>query len=268
MRFFPLILPSLIAVSAPLAAQQHEELPPGQRSADTGAEVLTGVEFQQFDLGNGQKAEKLSVPVTARLATGPVRLTVQVPYVRVTAPGNVVVPSGPLGLPILIDPTRPSEVRTREGLGDVRASVAYDLPIPAVRASVSGGAKLPTASVQDGLGTGETDYWLGTDVSTTVGAITPFAGVAYTVVGEPQGVELSNTLSAQAGAALRLGRSASAHMGYSYAQDSDGISADEQRFFGGVNTAVGDDLVLGLYGSAGVSGPADLGAGISLGIGF
>ena len=59
-------------------------------SPGTGFEMISGVEFQKFDLGNGQEAEKLSVPVTARLATGPLRFTAQLPYVRVTAPGNVI----------------------------------------------------------------------------------------------------------------------------------------------------------------------------------
>jgi hypothetical protein len=258
----------LLAVSSPLCAQQREEGPPVEPSPGTGFEVMSGVEFQQFDLGNGQEAEKLSVPVTARLTAGPLRFTAQLPYVRVTAPGNVIVPSGPLGLPILVDPSQPGEVRTREGIGDLRASVAYDLPIPAVRATVHGGAKLPTASAEDGLGTGETDYWVGTDVSANVGAVTPFAGVAYTVVGEPDGLDLRNAFSGQAGAALRLSGSASAHLGYSYAEDTDGISDDEQRIFGGLNTAVGERVSLGFYGSAGVSGPADVGAGISLGLGF
>jgi hypothetical protein len=255
-------------MSSPLCAQHREEAPPVQRTTGASFEVLTGAEFQQFDLGNGQEAEKLSVPVTARLTTGPIRFSAQLPYVRVRAPGNVVLPSGPLGLPILTDPGQGAEVRTREGIGDLRASVAYDLPLSSVHATVHGGAKLPTASAEDGLGTGKTDYWVGTDVSTTVGAITPFAGVAYTVVGDPEGLELKNAFSGQAGAALRLGGAASAHLGYSYAEESDGVSDDEQRVFGGVNTAVGSQVSLGLYGSAGVSGPADVGAGISLGFGF
>jgi len=57
-------------------------------------------------------------------------------------------------------------------------------------------------------------------------------------------------------------------LGYSYSENTDGISDDEQRVFGGLNTAVGNRVSLGFYGSAGVSGPADVGAGISLGLGF
>ncbi|WP_182849763.1 hypothetical protein [Pelagerythrobacter aerophilus] len=41
---------------------------------------------------------------------------------------------------------------------------------------------------------------------------------------------------------------------------------DQQRVFGGVNTALGSGLSLGVYGSAGVNGPADVGAGVSLGV--
>jgi hypothetical protein len=255
-----LVLPS------PLKAQTGEEVPRPESTA--GAELLSAVEYQRFELDGGAEIEKLTIPITGRVTTGRLRISAQLPYVRVSGPGNVVAPSGPLGLPILVDPSRPAEVRNRAGLGDARLGVAYDLSIPTVNASLNAGAKLPTASVKKGLGTGQADYWIGADVSTTVGAVTPFAGFNFTKVGDPKNFELRDTISGQAGAALRLGGSASAHVGYSYSESADDVSQDDQRLFGGVNTALGKRVSLGIYGSAGVTGPANVGAGVSLGIGF
>lgn len=269
MRYAPAYVVPLLALCSPLHAQNSDELPPTPRQGGTTAvEVFSGVQFQQIELEDGQEVDKFSVPVTARLTTGRLRITAQVPYSRVTGPGNVIAPSGPLGLPIFADPTQLAGVRSREGLGDARLGLAYDLGIPSVDVSLNGGVKLPTASVEKGLGTGKSDYWAGADVSTTLGSVTPFAGISYTKVGDPEEYELRDTIAAQAGAALRLGNSASAHLGYSYSKRASDLFRSEQRLFGGVNTAVGDRLSLGFYGSAGVTGPADIGAGVSLGIGF
>jgi hypothetical protein len=252
-----------------LQAQSTDEPPASARQGGAaGVEVFSGVEFQQVELESGEQIDKFSVPITARVTAGRLRVTAQVPYLSVTGPENVVVPSGPLGLPILVDPTRPAEVRSREGIGDARIGMAYDLGIPAVDVSLNMGAKLPTASAETGLGTGQADYWVGADVSTSVGGIIPFAGISYTRVGDPEGFELRDTISGQAGAALRLGNSASAHLGYSYSERASDLSRSEQRLFGGVNAGVSERMSLGVYGSAGVAGPADIGAGVSLGIGF
>lgn len=268
MRYYPVPLLALLCLASPVLAQQRDDVPePVQRDFDkeTKVEVYSGVEFQSFELGE-QDAEKVSLPLAARVTTGRLRMTAQISYVRVTAPGNVVVPSGPLGLPILVDRAQPAEKTTREGLGDVRIAAAYDLPVPGLNASLNSGAKIPTASTRKGLGTGAADYWLGADVSKPIGAVTPFASVSYTKTGDPDGAKLPDTLAGQAGAALRLGPSVSTHLGYSYSQAASDQLGDEQRVFGGVNTGIGGGVSLGVYGSAGVAGPADVGVGLSLGI--
>lgn len=258
----------LFVLAVPLAAQQREEVKPeaATEGDDTAVEFFTGAEFQEIALNDGRKVEKFSIPMAAQVKAGRVRVTAQLPYMRVKAPGDVVVPSGPLGLPILVDPAGPAEVGTREGIGDLRVDAAYQLPISGLNASISGGVKLPTASTEKGLGTGEADYRVGADLSKTLGTVTPFAGVSYTKVGDPAEYDLEDTLAGHAGAAVRLGRSASAHVGYSYEENASGLVDDQQRVFGGVNTALGSGLSLGVYGSAGVNGPADIGAGISLGV--
>lgn len=269
MRYSPACLLALVCLAAPAGAQQSE---PGQepvrQSRGSGLELYTGVEYQSFDLGDEQEAEKVSIPVAARLTAGRLRVHAQLPYVRVTAPGDVVVPSGPLGLPILVDPPGAAPIIRREGVGDLRLGAAYDLPVPGVNASLNSGVKLPTASTAKGLGTGETDYWVGADVSKALGPVVPFAGVQYTKIGDPDGAELRDTWAGQAGAAFRLGGSTSAHAGYSISEGASVLSRDEQRVFGGLNTGLGGRVSLGVYGSAGVSGPADVGAGVSLGIGL
>jgi hypothetical protein len=268
-RLLPLLFTAAVLPS-PSFAQHSEEVPPGapQRSRGATVEVFSGAEYQSFELEGGQDATKLSVPVAARVTAGRFRITAQVPYVRVRAPENVIVPSGPLGLPLLLDPARPAGVRTREGLGDVQVGTAYDLPLTAVNVSLTTGVKLPTAAPEQGLGTGEADYSFGAEVSTRVGAVTPFVSASYTRNGDPAGLDLGDTLAGQAGAAVRLGASASAHLGYSFAEATNATSRDEQRMFGGLDSAIGGRVSVGVYGSTAMNGPADVGAGVSLGVGL
>lgn len=268
MRYLPFCVLPLLAIAAPAAAQESEQARQPVRANSTGFEIISGVELQRFELEDGQEIDKLSVPLTARLSSGRFRVTAQVPYVRVSGPGNVVVPSGPLGLPLLAAPAQPAERTTREGIGDARVNLAYDLGVPGVNLALNTGVKLPTASTEKGLGTGQVDYWVGADLSKSLGPVTPFGGLYYTRMGDGDGFELEDTLSGQAGVALRAGRATSLHVGYSYSEAASEAFREEQRVFGGLNTAIGRKLSLGAYGSAGVAGRSDVGGGVSLGVGF
>lgn len=258
---------ALILCASPLFAQPATEPEAKPEDDSTRVEVSTGVDFERGDYGTGSDIEKTAIRAAVQLAKGRVRASAQLPWVRVTAPANVIAPTGPLGLPILVDPSRPATVTTREGLGDLRIAGSYDLPVLGLRASIGAGAKLPTASVAKGLGTGKADYSVSADVAKSLGAVTPYAAVTYTMAGDPEGFEVRNAFSGQAGAALHLGNSTSAHLGYAYAQSQVEQGEDDQRLVGGLNTAVGKCLSLGVYGSGGLSnGAPDVGGGVTLGI--
>ena len=262
---------ALIAVvcASPALAQEPTDRAPGTGEKPSRLEISTGVDFEQGDFGTQSNIEKTTIPLTVGVAKGRVRASAQLPWVRVTAPGNVIAPTGPLGLPILVDPTRSATRSTREGLGDLRVGAAYDLPLRGFFASVRTGAKLPTASTDKGLGTGKADYSVGADVAKPLGAVTPFAGVTYTMPGDPAGFALRNSFAGQAGAALRLGKTTSAQLGYAFAQSPSEAGDDDQRIVGGVNTGVGKDLSLGVYGSGGLSdGSPGVSGGVTLGFKF
>lgn len=262
---YPFAIAILIG-AAPALAQERTDLVQTSE-ARPKFEISTGVDFEHGDFGTQSNIEKTTIPLTVSASKGRVRLSAQVPWVRVTAPANVIAPTGPLGLPILVDPSRPSTINTRQGLGDLRVDATYDLPVPGFAARVRTGAKLPTASVAKGLGTGKTDYSVGADVAKPLGAITPFAGVTYTMPGDPEAYELRNSFSGQVGAALRLGKSTTAQLGYAYAQSPIDTGKDDQRIFGGVNAGVGKNMSLGVYGAGGLSnGAPDVGGGVTLGL--
>jgi hypothetical protein len=152
---------------------------------DVSVELASGIEYEVGDYGTGTQISSLSVPASLRVMTGHLQLVAILPYRRVEAPANVV-PGGLLGLPI-IGPTTPGDERTaREGLGDLTLGAMYGVPTDVVDVTLSGSVKVPTAD--EGLGTGKTDYTVGAEISKTLGSgIIPFAGVSYTMPGDPEG---------------------------------------------------------------------------------
>ena len=266
---YAMTLAALLGAAPALAQEPAPRVPRSEARSASQIEVSTGFEVERGDFGTGSQIEKTTLPLAVGATKGRIRASAQLPWVRVTAPGNVIAPTGPLGLPILVDPTRPATRSTRKGLGDLRVGAAYDLPVQGIYASVRAGAKLPTASVTKGLGTGKADYSLGADLAKPIGVVTPFAGLTYTVAGDPEGFELRNSFSGQAGAALRVSKSASAQLGYAYAESPDRMGENDQRIVGGLNAGVGKSLSLGVYGSGGLSpGAPDVGGGVTLGLKF
>lgn len=264
------------AAATPAAAQQAElasvaaaeEAPSAaEQASTTAAEFVTGLDYQQGNYFTGESIKTLSVNNAVRVRTGRVTVSASLPYHRIEAPGNVVGGGGVLGLPIIVDPTQPSARTRREGIGDLRVGASYALPrLAGFDLSLTGQVKLPTASRARAIGTGETDVSVGGELSRTLGAVTPFVSVAYTLPGDPEGYRLRNSLSARGGVAMQLGQSLRGNVAYGYARSISPLVPDEQQISTGLNASVGRTLSLGVYGNAGLSqGSPDVGAGVALG---
>lgn len=263
MHAYP-VAAGLLLLASPAAAQQHAE--PAPRSARTGAELSVGAEYQTGDYGTGERIERRSVVAGARVARGRVILSASLPYTQVDAPGNVVTGGGGLlGLPIIVDPTRPATRVRRQGVGDLRIGAAWIAPLKAVDLAAYGQVKLPTAKA--GLGTGKADYAVGAEAAKPLGPVTPFANVTYTMPGSPDGYRLRNTLTGQAGLNAVLGSGVSGQVAYGYAQSPGAALADEQLLSMRLTTNVSSRVSLSAHGGAGLSkGAPDASAGVQLGL--
>lgn len=249
-----IILPLLAVAAEPALAQ-----PAG--------EISTGVEYQEGDYGTGENVETVSVQNAVRIRAGRVQFSASLPWLWLEAPGNVVGGGGLLGLPIIVDPTRPPTRQVRKGIGDLRVGAAYGVQAPGgIDLSLSAQVKLPTASARRGLGTGEADVTMGAEAARTVGAITPFGSLSYTVPGDPDGYQLRNSLAVRGGLALQLAPGVRGSISYGQAQSLSPQLDDERQVSTGLNAALSQRLTLGLYGNAGLSSRSpDVGAGIQLG---
>ncbi len=240
-------------------------------AAPAGAQVTAsvGADYAAGKYGTGQLVRSASSTASLRARRKRVTVFAALPVVQVDAPGNVVAPGGPLGLPIFTDPTRPATRVRRSGLGDavVGASVQLVEPRPHHLAlALTGSAKLPTASAARGLGTGKADYSVAAEAAVP-GKVTPFAAVGHSFVGQPDGYALRDVTSARGGVALRVGKASEVSVSYNYASRVSDQITDRQEVGAGLDTALSQRLSLGVQGSAGVSrGAPDAAAGVRLGL--
>ena len=214
-------------------------------SAQVTASV--GADYASGRYGTGQQVRSASSTFSLRAKRKRVTVFAALPVVQVDAPGNVIAPGGPLGLPIFTDPTRPA---TRErapgwamrwsalGTGDSAAP-------PSSGPLLTGSAKLPTASAARRLGTGKADYSVVAEAAVP-GKVTPFAAVGHSFVGQPDGYRLRDVTSARGGVAVGIGKASEVSVSYNYASRVSDQVADRQEIGAGLDTALSQRLSLGL----------------------
>ena len=264
MRLRFALLATLCLVPLPAAAQAT-----GTPATKTTVEISSGIEYQQGSYNLGQNVDLLSVPTTLTVRHGKLTLAASLPYVRLSAPANVVTGGGILGVPIIVPPTTSTERRTRSGIGDLRLTGSYTLSSAPVGLSLSAQVKLPTASTAKGIGTGKTDVAVGGELFKQMGRVTPYLDLAYTMPGSPAGYHLDDSLSGQIGAAVQLGRRVRGHLGYAYAAAISPTLDDQQSLVAGLNMGIAKRATLAMYGSAGLSrGAPDVVAGLQIGLAF
>ena len=236
-----------------------------------GAQVTAsiGADYASGQYGTTQQVRSASSTAMLRARRKRVTVFAALPYVQVDAPGNVIAPGGSLGLPILVDPTRPATRVKRSGLGDAVVGASVQMIPPRrhrLALALTGSAKLPTASAARGLGTGKADYSIVAEAAVP-GKVTPFAAIGHSFVGHPDGYSLRDVTSARGGLALGIGKASEVSVSYNYASRISDQVADRQEIGAGLDTVLSQRLSLGVQGSAGVSkGAPDVGAGVRLGL--
>jgi hypothetical protein len=221
-----------------------------------------GLDFSSGQYGATQSTEIWYAPLNAKYESGASTIKLTVPYVRITAPGGGAIIDGEL---ISVGAGASS---SQEGLGDVVVSYSHALfaqPVRGMLLDVTAKAKLATADTAKGLGTGENDYSLLTDLYYLAGAWTPFATVSYRFTGDPAGSDLKNVWGGTLGLGYKQSTSDSLGLMWDSRQASTatGVASNEataywvHKFGGG--------LKLQTYAVKGFSdGSADWGLGAIL----
>lgn len=135
---------------------------------DARLRVATGYHWSTGTYGTDQPTDVHYVPADLSAIVGPWSLGVTIPWLRISG-STAVVGDGAVRTGVL------DEDETRDGLGDVIVRLAYfwvppPLWAPGLEGSVS--VKVPTASVSNNLGTGETDVRIELEAFRAVGPVT------------------------------------------------------------------------------------------------
>ena len=198
-----------------------------------------------------------------RFATGGLRLTGSVPYMRVRSAGLIL--TGIDSTPVPVFGPLPGPRRTISGLGDLTLGAAYTLPSGpgGLEVELSGRVKLPTAS-NDLLSSGKTDYSAGLQLTKAIGRVAPFVSTTYRVLGDTRSLHLKDGFAASAGASAIFG-SVVVLGSYHYANRASDFVHDSHELFAGASALLSRRLRLTGFATKGLSTGA---AGESGGIGL
>lgn len=259
----------LISLSVPATAQETAAASDVDPDSRIDVTLLAGTEFVsgKFD---GQEYETVSVNGGFFARSGQFFLSTAIPYLVTTAPQELIVSNGGvLGTPLLAQPSLQTRQVTREGIGDLVVQGGYLFPIGGMNASIAGNLKVPTASRDNALGTGEVDYGITGQVSRQFGRMIPFATASYTIIGEPEGFDVQDTLAGTVGSHVLLGDASSVTVAYSYEEAATTNIGGQQSVGVSLEAGLSPRFQMGLDARAGLSREApDARVGVRIGLGF
>lgn len=251
--FLAICITSISAVKA-RAAEMPESV----------VQLSTGIDYSSGDYGLNTDTDITYIPVSLKYATLPWSFKATVPYVHITGPGGVI--AGADGGIVINSAT--SKKTTEQGLGDIVLSASYALDTlldTSTLIDVTAKAKIATADESKGLGTGENDYSLQLDTAKAYGNLMPFATVRYKVMGDPDGIDLSNSWFGSVGADYKTSDKIHLGMSYDYKQAVSATSEDAKEAMAYVNWKMSKKTSLLGYGVIGFSnGSPDSAIGLQL----
>lgn len=219
-----------------------------------------GFDYTSGTYGAEDATEIIYMPLSLQAEQGPWTVRAVIPWLNVKGPA------------LILDGAEGGSAGTRatdsaSGLGDVSLSLMYSVQQWWERGlfvDVTARAKLPTASLAAGLGTGEPDAALQLDVAQAVGPFIPFASLGYKWAGVPQGFKLRNTAYGSVGLQYSWSERVATGLSYDYRQSAIKDSADPQEGLAYLNIQMNDAWSVNLYAVMGFSeNSPDEGAGVA-----
>lgn len=171
---------ALIAISMPTLAQTS---------------VSLNMDYVEGHYGETQKSTARTTPLIIKHQIGPVGVKLNIPYVRAT------------GIAASGGDRFSSSYQVQEGLGDVVATLAYDMYENDDGQAINVGTKLkipPGNKENDLITTGKRDYSVFVDLFQPIGSAVAFGTVGWTKKGDPDGVDYRDPWYATLGLSYRL----------------------------------------------------------------
>lgn len=226
----------------------------------TSLETSVGLHYSTGHYGTSSATDILYAPLLVRGLVDAWTFEVTLPWIWIRSGGGIVQgPNGP------IDAASGEE----QGLGDVLGRASYTLA--PVRTwlpwtELAGLVKFPTASRAKGLGTGEFDFGVETDLTWVVDRLTPFAAVGYRFLGSSASIPLHDVVTASGGAQYRLVDGVNAGMLVDWRQAASAASGARLELVPFASWRVQAHWVLQAYATAGLAdGSPEAGTGVTVG---
>ncbi|WP_078085588.1 hypothetical protein [Microbulbifer mangrovi] len=240
-----------------------------------------GTDISSGDYGNSQETDIVSTPFTVSYSPNTSwTFKASLPWTQIEGPGGVV-PGGDGGF--VVGPGNgngqgngngnnpggetDTVITSESGLGDLWLTGTYSLEPVAQRyfVDLSAKYKVPLADEAKGLGTGEADFTLQTEVFTVVDNFTPFVTLAKKFKGDLPEVELRNVWYASVGSGYRLDEVSSIGASLDYQQAAVAGNDPQTEIFGYYSHKLSAQWSGMLYGYVGLAdGSPDQGFGIQV----
>ena len=230
------------------------------KSEDGGVTFNASQDYTSGSYGAKEKTSILYAPLSMEFYKGPWSMRTVVPWLSVKGPA-LVVDGG------LSEGNTDEIVKQTSGLGDVSVSLMYsfeNLYKDNLFVDFTTRLKLPTASYDQGLGSGEFDTSLQLDTAKVLGDLMPFSMIGYKFSNSPIDIEFQNTIFGSIGMQYRWSNLTSVGVVYDYQQSSVKNTADSQELLMYTNFRVVKDWSFNLYLLSGLSANSpDYGGGLS-----
>jgi hypothetical protein len=258
----------LVAQAAP-GVEPEAQPTPAPRPLWWQLKASLGYHFSTGDYTGSQTTDIQYVPLVLTADVERWRIQGTIPWLYISGPPGIIDgPNGPIQ----------TTNGTSSGLGDlllrgsyllpVERSLAAGQPLPAWLPYVEliGLVKFPTASRSQGLGTGEFDFGIDTDLTWNVGRVSPFLSAGYRILGSPPGTHLDDVFTGSIGALYRVWPSLSAGALLDYRQAPTASTGQRLDLVPYVSWVIAPPWTLDSYVSIGLAnGSPDFGLGTQFG---
>ncbi len=228
-----------------------------------------GYHFSSGDYTGSETTQIQYVPLVITADVERWRIQGTIPYLYINGPPGIIDgPNGPIQ----------TTNGTADGLGDLLLRGSYLLPVEALLSpdepvpvwvpyvDLVGLMKFPTASRSKGLGTGEFDFGIETDLTWSIGRVSPFLTLGYRILGSPPGTHLDDVFDGAVGALYRFLPSFSGGMLLDYRQAPTPSTGQRLELVPYLSWTIAEPWTLDSYVSIGLAnGSPDVGVGTQLG---
>ncbi len=246
------VLFSILTAPAPVWGQQVL----GQED-DRRFRMNLGLDYTSGSYGADENTEILFIPLSLQAEQGPWTVRAVVPWLHLVGPA-LVLDGGAIG-------TRNTD--SASGMGDISLSLMYsfeELYQYDWFVDITTRVKIPSASLEKDLGTGEPDAALQLDLAHAIGPFIPFATLGYKWTGVPAEFKLRNTVYGSVGLQYSWSNEVATGVSYDYRQSSFKESADLQEGLAYLNIRFTDAWSVNIYTEIGFSeNSPDAGAGMA-----